>query len=148
VETAKKGDRVKVNYTGRSEDGTVFESSVGAVPLVFTIGSDEVVSGFEDAVVGMYPGEKKTVVVEPEEGFGAYDENLIFEIGKDELPNGVSPQVGMDFEMVDEQGQAVSATVIEVLPDSVVIDANAPLAGKTVIYEIELLEIVLTKRAS
>ena len=82
METAKKGDRVKVNYTGRSEDGTVFESSVGAVPLVFTIGSDEVVSGFEDAVVGMYPGEKKTVVVEPEEGFGAYDENLIFEIGQ------------------------------------------------------------------
>lgn len=142
MQTAKLGDTVKVDYTGRSEDGTVFETSVGVSPLVFTIGQDEVVPGFEDAVVGMYPGEKKTVVVEPEEGFGAYDESLVFQIGKDELPEGVEPQVGMDFEMVDDQGREVSATVIDVLPGSVVIDANAPLAGKTVVYEIELLEIV------
>jgi peptidylprolyl isomerase len=148
VQTAKKGDRVKVNYTGRSGDGTVFESSVGISPLVFTIGSDEVVPGFEHAVIGMSPGEKKTVVVEPEEGFGAYDESLVFEIGKDELPAGATPQVGMDFEMVDEQGEAVAATVIDILSDSVIIDANAPLAGKSIIYEIELLEIVPTKRAS
>lgn len=148
MQTAKKGDRVKVNYTGRSGDGTVFESSVGISPLVFTIGSDEVVPGFEDAVIGMSPGEKKTVVVEPEEGFGAYDESLVFEIGKDELPAGATPQVGMDFEMVDEQGEAVAATVIDILSDSVIIDANAPLAGKSIIYEIELLEIVPTKRAS
>jgi peptidylprolyl isomerase len=142
VQRAKRGDTVKVNYTGRSEDGSVFESSVGVVPLVFTIGSDEVVSGFEDAVIGMRPGEKKTVRVGPEAGFGEYDEALVFTIGKDELPEGVSPEVGMDFEMVDDEGQGVSATVIDVLPDSVVVDANAPLAGKSVIYEIELLEIV------
>ena len=142
MQSAKIGDTVKVNYTGRSEDGTVFESSVGVAPLVFTIGRDEVVTGFEGAVVGMSPGEKKTVVVEPEEGFGAYDERLVFQIGKDELPEGVAPQVGMDFEMVDDQGREVSATVIDVLPGSVIIDANAPLAGKTVVYEIELLEIV------
>lgn len=142
MQTAKKGDKVKVNYTGRSEDGTVFESSVGMVPLVFTIGSDEVVPGFETAVLGMYPGEKKTVKVAPEAGFGAYDEDLVFKIGKDDLPEGVSPQVGMDFEMVDDEGQGLSATVIDVLPDSVIVDANAPLAGKTVVYEIELLEIV------
>ncbi len=142
MQTAKIGDTVKVNYTGRSEDGTVFESSVGVSPLVFTLGQDEVVTGFEGAVAGMSPGEKKTVVVEPEEGFGAYDERLVFQIGKDELPEGVAPQVGMDFEMVDDQGREVSATVIDVLPGSVIIDANAPLAGKTVVYEIELLEIV------
>ncbi|MFY9398637.1 MAG: peptidylprolyl isomerase [Desulfomonilia bacterium] len=142
MQTAKRGDKVKVNYTGRSEDGTVFESSVGMAPLVFTIGSNEVVSGFEAAVLGMYPGEKKTVKVSPEAGFGAYDEDLVFKINKDDLPEGVSPQVGMDFEMVDEEGKGLSATVIDVLSDSVIVDANAPLAGKSVVYEIELLEII------
>lgn len=146
VETAKKGDTVKVNYTGRSEDGTVFESSVGLIPLVFTIGSDEVVQGFEDAVTGMHPGEKKTVVVQPEEGFGMYDEDLVFEVGKDELPDDFYPQVGMDFDMVDEDGQELSATIIEVHTDTVLVDANAPLAGKSVVYEIELLEIVPGKK--
>lgn len=146
MQTAKKGDTVKVNYTGRSEDGTVFESSVGLIPLVFTIGTDEVVQGFEDAVLGMQPGEKKTVVVQPEEGFGMYDEDLVFEVGKDELPDDFYPQVGMDFDMVDEDGQELSATVIEVYDDSILVDANAPLAGKSVIYEIELLEIMPGKK--
>ena len=146
MQTAKKGDRVKVNYTGRSEDGTVFESSVGLIPLVFTIGSDEVVQGFEDAVTGMRPGEKKTVKVRPEDGFGMYDEDLIFEVGKDELPDDFYPQVGMDFEMVDEDGEELSATVIEVNDDSILVDANAPLAGKAVVYEIELLEIIPGKK--
>lgn len=146
MQTAKKGDRVKVNYTGRSEDGTVFESSVGLIPLVFTIGSDEVVQGFEDAVTGMRPGEKKTVKVRPEDGFGMYDEDLIFEVGKDELPDDFYPQVGMDFEMVDEDGEELSATVIEVYDDSILVDANAPLAGKAVVYEIELLEIIPGKK--
>lgn len=142
MQTAKKGDRVKVNYTGRSEDGSVFESSVGLIPLVFTIGSDEVVQGFEDAVTGMSPGEKKTVKVRPEEGFGMYDEDLVFEVDKDELPDDFFPQVGMDFEMVDEDGEELSATVIEVNDESILVDANAPLAGKAVVYEIELLEIM------
>jgi peptidylprolyl isomerase len=146
VEKAKKGDTVKVNYTGRSEDGTVFESSVGLIPLVFTIGSDEVVQGFEDAVLGMHPGEKKTVKVQPEEGFGMYDEDLVFEVEKDELPDDFYPQVGMDFEMEDEDGQELSATIIEVHEDSILVDANAPLAGKSVVYEIELLEIVPGKK--
>lgn len=146
--TAKKGDTVRVNYTGRSEDGTVFESSVGLAPLEFTIGSDEVVQGFEDAVLGMHPGEKKTVTVQPEEGFGMYDEDLVFEVDKEELPQGFMPQVGMDFEMVDDEGREVSGTIIEISPGSILIDTNAPLAGKAVIYEIELLEIKSSRRPS
>ncbi|HQJ09001.1 MAG TPA: peptidylprolyl isomerase [Deltaproteobacteria bacterium] len=146
--TAKKGDTVRVNYTGRSEDGTVFESSVGLAPLEFTIGYDEVVQGFEDAVLGMHPGEKKTVTVQPEEGFGLYDEDLVFEVGKEELPEGFIPQVGMDFDMVDDEGREVSGTIIEVSPDAVLVDTNAPLAGKAVIYEIELLEIKPPRRPS
>ncbi len=139
---AQQGDTVRVNYTGKSEDGSVFESSVGVMPLKFTIGSGEVVSGFENAVIGMLPGEKKTVVVEPEEGFGLYDEDLVFEVLNEELPEGVAPHIGMDFEMVDEEGYELSAVVIDISEDSVTIDANAPLAGKTVIYDIELIEIV------
>ena len=146
VLTAKMGDTVKVNYTGRSEDGSVFESSVGLAPLKFTIGSDEVVNGFENAVVGMSPGEKKTVVVEPEEGFGMYDNDLVFEVPSDELPAGVVPHIGMDFEMVDEEGYEMSAVVIGISNGAVTVDANAPLAGKTVIYDIELLEIVEKKK--
>lgn len=148
MQRAKIGDKVKVNYSGRSEDGTVFESSVGVAPLVFTIGSDEVVQGFEEAILGMQAGEKKTVVVRPEEGFGMYDESLIFEVDKGELPEGIPPEIGMDFDMVDDEGREVSATVIGVKPYTVVVDANAPLAGKTVIYEIELLEIIPPKGLS
>ena len=147
-QSAKSGDIVKVNYTGRSEDGSVFESSVGLMPLKFTIGSGEVVHGFEDAVIGMYPGEKKTVVVNPEDGFGMYDSDLVFEVLNEELPEGFTPQVGMDFDLVDEEGYEISGVIIEISNDSVVIDANAPLAGKKVVYNIELIEIVKARKDS
>lgn len=146
VQTAKQGDTVRVNYTGRSGDGSVFESSVGLMPLKFTIGSDEVVSGFENAVIGMSPGEKKTIVVEPEEGYGMYDDDLVFEVPNEELPVGVMPHIGMDFEMVDDEGYEISAVVIDISRNSVTIDANAPLAGKSVIYDIELIEIVTLRK--
>ena len=146
MQRAKPGDTVKVNYTGRSEDGSVFESSVGLMPLKFTIGSDEVVSGFENAVIGMCPGEKKTVVVKPEEGYGMYDDDLVFEVPNEELPAGVMPHIGMDFEMIDDEGYEITAVVIDISNDSVTIDANAPLAGKNVIYDIELIEIVPLQR--
>jgi FKBP-type peptidyl-prolyl cis-trans isomerase 2 len=142
VEAVKKGDQVRVNYTGRSEDGQVFESSVGLIPLSFTIGAGEVVKGFEDAVIGMYPGERKTVTVDPEDGFGMYDKTLVVEVSRESLPDDLNVHVGMDFEMEDEEGNVVPAVVIEVLDDTILIDANAPLAGKRVIYEIELVEIV------
>lgn len=142
VQAARRGDKVRVNYTGRSEDGQVFESSVGLIPFVFTIGADEVIKGFEDAVIGMVPGERKTFVVEPEDGYGMYDEELVMEIPVDTLPDDLEPHVGMDFEVEDDDGNVIPAVVIEVMDETIVIDANAPLAGKRVIYEVELLEIV------
>ncbi|HDP24849.1 MAG TPA: peptidylprolyl isomerase [Deltaproteobacteria bacterium] len=142
IRTAKLFDTVKVNYTGRSEDGSVFESSVGILPLRFTIGTGEVVKGFENAVIGMCPGEKKTVVVQPEDGFGLYDEGLVFEISRDDVSDEVEPSIGMDFEMVDEEGNVIDGVVVEIMADSIVIDANALLAGKNVIYDIELIEIL------
>jgi len=142
MDTAKKGDRVRVSYTGRSEDGQVFESSAGQSPLIFILGAGEVIKGFEDALVGMQPGERKRVTVEPEDGFGMYDEDLVIEVPRDGLPSDLDVHVGMDFEMEDEDGNVLNAVVIEVLDDYILIDANAPLAGKRVIYDIELVEIL------
>lgn len=146
MDTAKKGDRVRVSYTGRSEDGQVFESSAGQSPLIFTIGSGEVIRGFEDALVGMHPGERKKITVEPEDGFGLYDEELVIEVPREGLPPDLKVQVGMDFEMEDDEGNVLPAVVIEVMEDSILIDANAPLAGKRVIYDIELVDILRPKR--
>ncbi|HWR69209.1 MAG TPA: peptidylprolyl isomerase [Desulfomonilia bacterium] len=145
MQPAKLGDKVRVNYTGRSEDGQVFESSVGLVPFMFTIGADEVITGFENAVIGMVPGERKTFVVEPEDGYGMYDEGLVIEIPRESLPGDIDPHVGMDFEVEDDDGNVIPAVVIEIMEQTVIIDANAPLAGKRVIYEVELLEIVRRK---
>jgi peptidylprolyl isomerase len=142
VEAAEKGDKVRVNYTGRSQDGQVFESSLGLHPLIFIIGSGEVVKGFEDAVIGMLPGQHKKVTVNPEEGFGLYDESLVMEIPFEDLPDDLDVEVGMDFEVEDDEGNVLPATVIEILDNAILVDANAPLAGKRVIYDIELLEIM------
>lgn len=146
AQVAKKGDTVRVNYTGKSEDGQVFESSMGLMPFTFTIGADEVVKGFEDAVIGMREGQRKTFVVEPEDGFGMYDEELVIEVPKESLPDDLDPHVGMDFELEDDDGNVLDAVVIEVRDASVLVDANAPLAGKRVIYDIELLEILPRKK--
>jgi peptidylprolyl isomerase len=148
MSSAKTGDRVRVNYTGRSEDGEVFESSVGTVPFTFTIGKGEVIKGFEDAVIGMQPGERKKITVEPEDGFGLYDEELVLEISRSDLPSDLMLQIGMDFEMEDDEGNFLPAVVIEILDDSILIDANAPLAGKRVIYDIELIDIVRQRGSS
>jgi peptidylprolyl isomerase len=142
MESAKTGDKVRVNYTGRSEDGQVFESSVGMVPFTFTIGAGEVIKGFEDAIIGMQPGERKKITIEPEDGFGLYEEGLVLEVPKSGLPTDLILQVGTDFEMEDDEGNVLPAVVIEILDDSILIDANAPLAGKRVIYDIELLDIL------
>ena len=142
MESAKTGDKVRVNYTGRSEDGQVFESSVGMVPFTFTIGAGDVIKGFEDAIIGMQPGERKKITIEPEDGFGLYEEDLVLEVPKSGLPTDLILQVGTDFEMEDDEGNVLPAVVIEILDDSILIDANAPLAGKRVIYDIELLDIL------
>jgi peptidylprolyl isomerase len=148
MESANTGDKVRVNYTGRSEDGQVFESSVGMVPFTFTIGAGEVVKGFEDAIIGMQPGERKKITIEPEDGFGLYEEDLVLEVPKSGLPTDLILQVGTDFEMEDDEGNVLPAVVIEILDDSILIDANAPLAGKRVIYDIELLDILKRRSPS
>lgn len=139
---AKKGDVVKVHYTGKFEDGTVFDTSIGRDPLGFAVGSRKVIPGFEEAVEGMNPGELKTVSISPEKGYGLHLEELVIEIARDNLPEEVEPVVGQAIQIGESHDKMLQVTVTEVTDSKVVLDANHPLAGKNLVFEIKLLEIV------
>ena len=139
---AKQGDTVRVHYTGKLEDGTVFDSSLDREPIQFKIGEMAVIEGFEQMVSGMNPGEKKTQTIPAEQAYGPYSEELLLEIGRHELPEDLDPQVGQILEGSRQDGQRVSFKVKAVTEKTVTLDANHPLAGKNLIFEIELVEIV------
>lgn len=141
VHTANTGDTVKVHYTGRYVTGEEFDSSLGREPLVFTIGSGEVIEGFDDAVKGMSIGEQKSVTVSPEHGYGAYNENLVIEMPTQYIPEDISPEEGLELKIVDENDEEVLVVVTEVHDEFIRLDANHPLAGKTLVFDIELLGI-------
>lgn len=142
AENVKKGDTVRVHYTGKLEDGKEFDSSLKRQPLQFEVGAGSVIKGFEDAVVGLKQGEKKSVTIPPEEAYGSYDENLLVEMPKTSLPEGVTPEVGIRLQIVNQQGQALPVVVTEILDGSIKLDANHPLAGKTLLFDIEVVEIL------
>jgi peptidylprolyl isomerase len=138
---AKQGDKVQVHYTGRQNDGEVFDSSVGQAPLEFTLGGGEVIPGFENGVVGMSVGEKRTVAIPPDEGYGPYEEQMVLEVGRDQFPDEMSPTVGQQLTIRQDGGQAFSVVVVAVGDEVVTLDANHPLAGQTLTFEIELVSI-------
>ena len=139
---AKAGDTVAVNYRGLFEDGTVFDSNYETEPFEFTLGENQVVPGFEKAVVGMEVGEGKTVTVPPEEAFGRPQDGLAVTVKKSDLPEKIEYKVGMMLQVRAKGGKGVSkVTVTEVTADTVTLDGNHPLAGKTLTYEIELVAI-------
>jgi peptidylprolyl isomerase len=138
---AEQGSTVKVHYTGRLDDGSVFDTSDGGEPLEFTIGSGQVVPGFEDGVTGMEINEKKTLRIEAAGAYGERREDLVFSIPAGEVPEGMDPQVGQQFRISGEDGNAFVATVAQVSGDSVSFDANHPLAGEALTFDIELVEI-------
>ncbi len=140
-EPVKNGDTVKVHYTGRFEDGMVFDSSVGGDPLEFKLGGNEVIPGFEEAAVGMNIGDKKTVSIKPEEAYGPYNDNLVVEMPKEHFPEDISPELGMRLIIVDNNGEELPVVVSEIQDESVRLDANHPLAGKTLVFDIELVEV-------
>ncbi len=140
---AKDGDRVKVHYTGRLDDGTVFDSSMITDPLEFTIGERQVIEGFEEAVVGMSPGESRTVGVSPEKGYGHPRDDLIVTVGRDKFPDDIQPVVGKQLELRRrEDGETFPVTVTDVSESTVTLDANHYLAGKELTFDIRLLEIL------
>ncbi|KPJ65329.1 peptidylprolyl isomerase [candidate division WOR-1 bacterium DG_54_3] len=139
---AKQGDTVKVHYTGKLEDGRVFDSSRKREPLQFTLGEGKIIPGFEVAVAGMGEGERKTIKLPPEEAYGPRRKEMVAEIGRDKMPEGVEPQVGQSLQVTNPSGQRLTALIVDVRDDVIVIDGNHPLAGKVLIFEIELLKIV------
>jgi FKBP-type peptidyl-prolyl cis-trans isomerase 2 len=133
---AKTGDTVRVHYTGKLADGTVFDTSVGSEPLEFTLGQGKVVPGFEEAVIGMQVGESKEVTIPVDEAYGPRNDDLIFEVEKDELPADIDPEIGMQLQMNQGSGSIAIVTIIEVSETKVKIDANHPLAGQDLAFEI------------
>lgn len=138
---AAVGDSVLTHYTGRTVDGEVFDSSREGKPLEFTLGKGEVIPGFDEAVVGMTVGETKTHVVPADKAYGAHQKELVFEIPKDEFPDDSDVKAGQRFEVQDAQGATAEVRVLEVLDDRVRLDANHPLAGQDLEFDIELVSI-------
>jgi peptidylprolyl isomerase len=142
MQQAKVGDRVKVHYTGFLEDGTLFDSSTDREPLTFTIGERELIPGFEDAVVGMNVGETKTITIPPHEAFGDYRQELVLVIQRSQIPSHIDPRLGMMLEVQSPEGTVANVTITEMNDETITLDGNHPLAGKTLTFKIELLEIV------
>ena len=133
----KIGDTVRVHYTGRLADGTVFGTSAGKYPLQFTIGSGMVITGFDQAMVGMNPGESKTVEIPEKDAYGQYHDELVQKVSRNEVPAGLER---LRAQMKD--GQIATLTIIETSESTVTLDANHPLAGKDIIFDIELMEVI------
>jgi len=142
AEAAKSGDTVKVDYTGRLADDTIFDSSVGSDPPEFTIGSGQLIARFEEAVIGMKPGESQTITIPAEEAYGPHYKEWVFAIDRDQLPEDVEPQVGSILDLVIMPNAVMTVIVIAVSETSVIVDANHPLAGQDLTFDIELVEIV------
>ncbi|MBM3119336.1 MAG: peptidylprolyl isomerase [Chloroflexi bacterium] len=138
----KNGDTVQVNYTGKLADGTVFDSSVERGPLEFTLGAGQLIPGFEKAVLGMKVGEKKTVIIPADEAYGPHRDEQVVEIPREELPSDLTPQVGQQLVVTQQDGRQIIVVITEVSDETVTIDANHPLAGKDLTFEIELVKIL------
>ena len=139
---AKNNDSVKVHYTGKLEDGTVFDSSQDRNPLQFQLGQGQIIPGFEQAVMGMSPGDSKTVNIPSNQAYGPRQEELIQEVPRQQLPTDMEFQVGQRLQLGQEKEQPMIVEVTEVSDASITLDANHPLAGKELIFDIELLEII------
>jgi peptidylprolyl isomerase len=137
----KDGDTVKVHYTGSLEDGSVFDSSENKDPLEFTLGSGQLIPGFEKAVEGMAQGDKTKVTIPADEAYGQIREDLVISVPKNNLPEDVAPQVGMQLQLNQPNGQSVPVRITEILEEEVTLDANHPLAGEDLVFDIELVEI-------
>ncbi|RKX28436.1 MAG: peptidylprolyl isomerase [Candidatus Zixiibacteriota bacterium] len=137
----KEGDKVKVHYTGKLEDGTVFDSSENRPPLEFEIGKGSVIPGFEQGVVGMELNGKKTVTIAPEEAYGQRRDELMVEVTKNEFPPDIDPTIGQQLQIKRPDGHIIDVTITKVEGEQVTLDANHPLAGKTLVFDIELVEI-------
>jgi peptidylprolyl isomerase len=141
MQTAKAGDVVKVHYTGKLTSGEQFDSSIGREPLEFTIGAGQMIKGFDNAMPGMTVGEKKTINIAPEDAYGPKSEEAIIPFPKENVPADMKLEPGMQLTLSNQMGQPVPVIVVEVKEDVIILDANHFLAGKELIFDIELVEI-------
>lgn len=139
---AKKGDKVKVHYTGKLENGDVFDTSKGKEPLEFTIGQNQVLKKFEDSVEGMQIGETANIHIPAEEAYGTKQNDLIVKIPSDRIPDTVNPEPGMKLQMQTQEGQTVVVTVVQIGDNEITLDANHELADKNLNFDIELIDIL------
>lgn len=141
MKQAQQGDTVKVHYTGRLEDDSVFDQSQENQPLEFAIGEGQIIPGFENGVIGMSVGEKKRVSVEPEAGYGPQRDELVAEVKRESFPEHITPEIGQVLQIQQPNGQNLRVNVTAVEDDVVILDANHPLAGKPLVFDVELVEI-------
>ena len=142
MQNAKKGDKVKVHYTGKLENGDVFDSSEGKEPLEFTIGQNQVLQKFDDSVEGMKIGETVNIFIPAEEAYGTRQDDLIVQIPLERIPETVEPEPGMKLQMQTKEGQMIVVTVVEMSDKDVILDANHELADQDLHFDIELVEIL------
>ena len=139
---AKSGDTVRINYTGRLDDGTVFKTSCGYKPLEFRIGKSTLIPAFQETVVGMKPGNSRTVKIVAGEAYGPRHEQMVVAVDRNKFPENVKPSVGLELDICQQNGKVSLVKVVDVSECSVTLDANHPLAGKDLTFDIELVEII------
>ncbi len=137
----KSGDVVKVHYTGKLANGEQFDSSTGREPLEFTVGAGQMIPGFDAAMPGMKIGDKKTVNIAPKDGYGESNEDAIIEFPKENVPADMKMEPGMSLTLTNQEGQPFPVVVKEIKEDIIILDANHFLAGKELVFDIELIEI-------
>ena len=138
---AKPGDTVRVHYTGKLDNGTIFDSSAGSDPIEFVIGEQQVIPGFEDGVTGMNVGEAKTIYIPFDQAYGPRYDEMILSVPREQFPTTVNPEVGQALELQQPDGQALTVMISEVTDAVVTLDANNPLAGENLTFDIQLAEI-------
>jgi peptidylprolyl isomerase len=138
---AKLGDTVRVHYTGKLDDGTVFDSSVGGTPLEFTLGSGQIIPGFEQAVLGMSPGDSKTEMIPVEQAYGEHREDMVVVVDRAQMPGNLDPEIGQQLEIQQPSGEAIPVVITDITDGEITLDANHPLAGEDLTFEIQLVDI-------
>ena len=141
----KENNTVKVNYTGKLADGQVFDSSEGKEPIEFTLGQGQLIPGFEKGLIDMKLNEKKTINMTKDDAYGEVNETLIQEVKKTDLPQDMEPKVGMGLVSKSPDGQEINLMVVEVKEETIVIDGNHPLAGRDLIFDLEVVEIIASE---
>ncbi|MGB0347334.1 MAG: FKBP-type peptidyl-prolyl cis-trans isomerase [Balneolaceae bacterium] len=141
MSTIKNGDTVKVHYTGTLDNGEVFDSSINRDPLQFTLGQGQLIPGFENAVIGLGVGDVTTANIPSSEAYGEHNPQMEVTVEKSQLPEGMTPEIGMQLQLNQPDGQPIPCVITKIEDEMVTIDANHPLAGKDLTFNIEIVEI-------